>query len=368
LTGISCLAGGFCVAVDGSGRAIVARVPAPSIAAAVPAEVTATAATLSGAVDPNDALLRTCSFEFGTTPFYGQSAPCTALPLSNGGLQAVLAPISGLQPNTTYHYRLLASSATGTGFGADSTFTTATSSGVPLVNPHPSIAGTPAVGQRLTCRTGVPAGAAAQLTYAWLRNLLAIPGATASSYTVRGGDAGHHLQCQVTARNAGGSATARSGFVTIPVQGVPASAGETLVGRARVRGGRVSVPVTCSSKAAGCRIVVRLTVVETLQGRRLLALGARAGALRPTARAGALRRVRISIGVARARLARGQRSVLSLGLNGAGRRLLATRHRLPALLAVSGTVIGVIESVLSEQVIKIGAPPRRAVRHGARRR
>jgi hypothetical protein len=114
--------------------------------------------------------------------------------------------------------------------------------------------------------------------------------------------------------------------------------------------------------------VVRVSVVETLQGRRVIALAARARALRPTARAGALRRVRISIGAVRARLARGQRGIVSLRLNAAGRRLLAARHRLPALLAVSGTVIGVIESALSEQVIQIGAPPRGTVRHGARRR
>jgi hypothetical protein len=369
LTGISCLSSGFCIAVDASGRAIVARVPPPSVATAVPAEVTATAATLSGSVDPNDAVLRTCSFEYGTTAFYGQSAPCASLPLPSGGVQAVLAPVSGLQPNTTYHYRLLASSATGTSPSPDATFTTALSNGVPLVNPHPSIAGTPAVGQRLTCRPGVPSGAAAQLSYAWLRNLLPIPGATSSTYTVRGNDAGRHLQCQVTARNAGGSSTARSGFVTIPAQGVPASAGETLVGRARARGAQLSVPVTCSAQAAsGCRIVVRVTVVETLQGRRIVGLAARAGAVRRTARAGALRRVTVSIGGARARLARGQHGIVSLRLNAAGRRLLAARHRLPALLAVSGTVIGVIESVLSEQVVRIGAPPRVAVRHGTHRR
>lgn len=369
LTGISCLSSGFCVAVDASGRSIVARVPPPGIAAAVPAEVTASTATLSGSVDPNDALLRTCAFEYGTSSQYGQSAPCASFPGASGGLQAVIAPISGLQPNTTYHYRLLASSATGASAGPDATFTTAVSGGVPLVNPHPSIAGTPAVGQRLTCRSGVPSGATAQLTYAWLRNLLPIAGATASTYTVRGGDGGHHLQCQVTARNAGGSATARSAFVTIPVQGVPASAGETTVGRARARGARLSVPVTCSTHAgSGCRIVVRVSVVETLQGGRIVGLAARARALRRTARAGALRRVRISIGATRARLARGQHGTISLGLNAAGRRLLATRHRLPALVSVSGTVIGVIESVLSEQVIQIGAARRATVTHGARRR
>jgi hypothetical protein len=38
------------------------------------------------------------------------------------------------------------------------------------------------------------------------------------------------------------------------------------------------------------------------------------------------------------------------------------------LLGVSGTVIGVIESVLSEQVVQLGAAQRASVRHGTRAR
>jgi hypothetical protein len=369
LAGISCLPSGFCAAVDTHGHATLGRVPAPSLATAVPAEVTATSAMLSGLIDPNDATLLGCSFEYGTSPTYGQSAPCASLPSSNGGLQPVSAPISGLQPNTTYHYRLLASSASGTSTGEDVTFTTAVSSGVPLVFAHPSIAGTPAVGQRLTCRSGVPSGSTAQLSYLWLRNLLPIPGATGSSYIVKGNDSGRHLQCQVTARNAGGSATARSPFVTVPVQGVPASSGETVVGRARVRGARLSVPVTCSPRAAsGCQIVLRATVVETLRAGRVVGIAARGGAARRNAHAGALRRVTLSLGSVRARLARGQHTTVSLRLNATGRRLLAARHRMPVLLTVSGTVIGVIKSVLAEQVVVVGAAPRVASRQGVARR
>jgi hypothetical protein len=365
LAGISCLPSGFCVAVDTHGHATVGRVPPPSLAAAIPAEVTSTNAMLAGLVDPNDATLLGCSFEYGTSPAYGQSVACATLPLPNGGLQPVSAPVSGLQPNTTYHYRLLASSASGASAGEDVTFTTAVSSAVALVFPHPSIAGTPAVGQRLTCRSGVPSGSPAQLSYLWLRNLLPIPGATGSSYTVKGGDAGRHLQCQVTARDAGGSATARSAFVTVPMQGVPASSGETVVGRARARGARLSVPVTCSAQAAGgCQIVLRATIVETLRAGRVIAIAARGNGARRAAHAGALRHVTLSLGSVKVRLARGQHATLSLRLNAAARRLLAARHRVPVLLAVSGTVIGVIQSVLAEQVVVVGAGPRVASRRG----
>ena len=100
-----------------------------------------------------------------------------------------------------------------------------------------------------------------------MRDLIPIPGADASTYTVKGQDSGHHLQCQVTATDGGGSATAKSAFVTIPVGGAPASAGETTVGKAVFKSGKLSVPIVCSTQASGgCEVTLRLTAVETLSG------------------------------------------------------------------------------------------------------
>jgi hypothetical protein len=369
LVGVACLPGGFCLAADASGRVLLSRVRAPAVATTTPAEVTATTATLSGSVEPNDATLLACSFEYGTSASYGQSVPCETVPSPTGGAQAVNAQIAALAPNRTYHYRLLASSAVGSAVTADATFTTAISTQVPLVYPHPSISGTPAVGQRLSCHSGVPSGTTAQLTYAWLRDLRPIPGASGSTYVVKFADTGHHLQCQVSATDAGGSATAKSAFVTVPVQGVPASTGETIVGRAHARGPRLSVPVTCSPLAlGGCRLVLRVTAVETIRSGRIVAITARAPRSGPAAHAGGLRRTTVTFGVARARLARGQHGTVSLLLNALGRRLLATRHRLAVRVALSGTVIGVIESALSEQTLELGAARRATTRHGATHR
>ncbi|HMD51364.1 MAG TPA: hypothetical protein VKG62_01520, partial [Solirubrobacteraceae bacterium] len=357
MTGISCLSGGFCLAVDSSGRGLTARVPPPTvITASPPAEVTATTASLSGSVDPEDAVLSGCFFEYGTTAGYGQSVPCGSLPSPAGGLQAVGAPIAGLIPNTTYHYRLLARTPAGTGYGADVAFTTPVSSLIPIVYPHPSIAGTPAVGERLTCHSGVPSGSIAQVSYAWLRDLLPIPRQTGSTYVVGGADVGRHLQCAVTASDGGGSATARSAFVTVPVEGVQASSGETTVGRAGGRGDRVSVSVLCSGQAPqGCQILLRLTAVETLSGGRVVAISARAPRLRRGAHAGQSHRLTVMLGLTRARLSRGQRATVSVILSAVGRRLLATLHRLPLAVSVSGTVIGVIEADLAEQTVELGA-------------
>jgi hypothetical protein len=379
LTAISCLAGGLCIALDTAGRAFAARVPAPQATTEKAIEVTGSNATLVGTVDPNDAALSGCTFEYGLGEAgYAQSAPCTPQPNATGGVQAVSAPLAGLLPNTTYHYRLSVSSPQGIATGTVESFTTPTSSQVALVHPSPSISGTPANGQRLTCHAGLPAGAAAQLTYAWLRDQIAIQGAIASTYTVKGQDSGHHLQCEVTATDGGGSASAKSAFVTIPVGGVPASAGETTVGRASFKSGRVSVPVACSAQASGdCQLTLRLTAVETLSAGRVVAIAARTR--RPThaqatngqaehGRAAAASQRTITLADVRVRVAPGIHTAVGTTLATSAKRLLASAHRFTAALRVSGTVIGVIEAQLAQQVLTLTAPPRRASSHASRRR
>jgi Alpha galactosidase A/Alpha galactosidase C-terminal beta sandwich domain len=344
LTGVSCLPGGLCVAVDSAGRSVSARPPAPAVATLTPTQATATSAVLAGSVDPRDAALLSCGFEYGTSAAYTSTVSCEGSPAAAGGAQAVTATIGGLEPNTTYHYRAIASSASGAAGGADATFTTGVSSLVSLVHPHPSITGTPAPGQTLTCHPGTAAGASATLSFAWLRELVPVAGSTGSTFPVKGRDSGHHLQCQVTATNGGGSATASSAFVTVPAGGVPASAGETLVGIASYRQGRVSLPVTCSPQAgSGCALTASLTAAGTSSRRRAVTLAA-----------------------TRVRLAAGAHRTIVLVLGRTGRRLLASRRRLSAQLTVSGTVIGVIQAQLAHELLVLnGNHPATATRLSA---
>jgi predicted lipoprotein with Yx(FWY)xxD motif len=61
-------------------------------------------------------------FEYGTTTAYGTSVP---VPEGDAGTQAIVTvgqTITGLTPNTVYHYRLVASNAGGTGESPDATF------------------------------------------------------------------------------------------------------------------------------------------------------------------------------------------------------------------------------------------------------
>jgi hypothetical protein len=355
VAGISCLASGFCLAVDPGGSFVTARVPAPGATTLAPTSVTAAGASLAGVVDPNDATLEACSFEYGTALPYTQSLPCSVLPAATSGPQAVSAQLSGLSPNTTYHYRVLASSASGSSAGADATFTTAVSSEVALVHPQPSITGIPAVGQRLTCHPGTPSGTTARLSYEWVRDLIPIPEANATTYTVKGQDSGHHLQCQVTATDGGGSVTEKSAFVTIPVGGVPASVGETTVGKAVYKSGRLSVPVVCSAQAGGgCEVTVRLDAVETLSGGRVVAITAHPQRATPAGISG-LRHVTVTLASVRVRLAVGSHRTLIATLSSSARRLLASRRHFTAYVYVSGTVIGVIEAQLARQSITLGA-------------
>ncbi|HTD09045.1 MAG TPA: hypothetical protein VK680_09165 [Solirubrobacteraceae bacterium] len=368
--GISCLASGFCLVVDTGGHSAAARVPAPTLTTLSPTEVSATAAVLAGVVEPNDSALTACSFEVGNggTGPYDEAIPCALLPVALSGEQAVSAQLSGLAPNTTYHYRVLASSPSGTSVGGAQMFTTPTSTQVALVHPNPSIAGTPGNGQQLTCHANLPAGASAQLSYGWLRDLIPIAGANASTYTVKGQDTGHHLQCKVTATNGGGSFTANSSFVTIPVGGVPASAGETTVGKAIFKGGRLSVPLACSTRAdSGCDVTLRLVAVETLSGHRIVAVAARSSA-RAYKSSSALRHTTVTLASAHVHLARGAYQTVLVTLSSAGRRVLHALHHFSAYVYAKGTVIGVIQAQLSQQLITLSASAHSASTHVARHR
>jgi hypothetical protein len=82
------------------------------------------AATLEAQVNPNEEPTTKCTFEWGPTAAYGSEAPCEPEVLEGFGDQLVVRHLEGLDPNTTYHFRVLAANATGTTEGADSELTT----------------------------------------------------------------------------------------------------------------------------------------------------------------------------------------------------------------------------------------------------
>jgi len=86
------------------------------------ATVTTSGATLYGEVNPNNAPT-TAYFQYGTTTSYGSQTPTQNISAGTQS-QPLNATISGLQPSTTYHYRLVSGNNTGNTQGLDQTFTT----------------------------------------------------------------------------------------------------------------------------------------------------------------------------------------------------------------------------------------------------
>jgi hypothetical protein len=90
--------------------------------------ISGTSATLNGTVNPEGIPLSACSFEYGTTTAYGQSAPCAEPGAAEVGAGssplAVHADLTGLALGTAYHFRLTATNADGTATGKDHSFTT----------------------------------------------------------------------------------------------------------------------------------------------------------------------------------------------------------------------------------------------------
>jgi hypothetical protein len=71
----------------------------------------------------------------------------------------------------------------------------------------PAITGTLTVGSTLTVSNGTWSGAPTSYAYQWLRDGVAISGATASTHVLVSGDSGKMIGCTVTATDANGGAT-----------------------------------------------------------------------------------------------------------------------------------------------------------------
>jgi phosphodiesterase/alkaline phosphatase D-like protein len=97
----------------------------PNVTTNAATSVGATTATLNGTVNANNDST-TVTFEYGTTNAYGMTVSAVQSPVTGGADTAVTGALTGLSPNTTYHYRVVGQNAYGTSNGTDMTFTTST--------------------------------------------------------------------------------------------------------------------------------------------------------------------------------------------------------------------------------------------------
>lgn len=109
------------------GVEVAAAAAAPVASTSAASSVSSTSATLNGTVLPNKSPTN-YYFQYGTSSAYG-SQTATQGPLNGNAGKSVSADVSGLTPSTTYHFRVVATSAGGTVSGSDVTFTT-TATGV----------------------------------------------------------------------------------------------------------------------------------------------------------------------------------------------------------------------------------------------
>jgi hypothetical protein len=96
----------------------------PVISIDPPSEVSRTTAVLNAAVNPEKTLVKSCKFEYGPAPGYGSSVPCTPAPGSGHEFVPVSAAISGLEPDVTYDFRVVATNSEGTATSASDSFAT----------------------------------------------------------------------------------------------------------------------------------------------------------------------------------------------------------------------------------------------------
>jgi len=123
-----------CTAIDGHGNKtsgefkvdVESSTPLAPVVTTTPAtEITSTAATLNGTVNPNGHEVTFCMIEYGTSTAYTASVPCSPAPGAGTSPVLVAAAITALSPGTPYDFRVVATTTGGTVDGLNETFVTA---------------------------------------------------------------------------------------------------------------------------------------------------------------------------------------------------------------------------------------------------
>jgi hypothetical protein len=197
----------------------------------------------------------------------------------------------------------------------------------PVNTSPPAISGATAVGSLLTCSTGSWTGESEQklsvgwplsspFGYQWLRDGAAIAGTSLAGYVVQSADVGHGLQCEVTATNAAGHASAKSATFTVtnPVPVITTSASKL-----RVSKGSTPVPIKCANATCvGAGQLVATVVVKHRKGKRTVS-----------------KKTTLLVGSGSYSLAAGKAGTITAHLTKAGKKKLASAHRLTAKLTIS---------------------------------
>jgi hypothetical protein len=255
---------------DSDGSVVVTGSPTATTNAA--SSVTTTGASLDGSVNPHDSQT-SYHFEYGLSTSYGSQTPASDANIGSDNMaHSASQTLTGLTPGTTYHFRIVATNAVGTSDGADQTFTT----------------GAEGAG---SSGGGIPPA-----------------GAGSSGSTTVGSTNG-----------AGPTAGPVPGPTTGPVR-----IGKPSIGAAKTTGSTVAVAVRCAPGGPSCVVQLRVTITETLRGRRVIAITSR--------KTTKTTRKSVVIAEAKVTLSSAQSKIVRVSLNATGRRLLAEERSLRAKL------------------------------------
>lgn len=197
------------------------RPAAPDVSTPSASAISSAGATLAASVNAHNQAT-TYRVEYGPTTAYGSTTASTTLSPADDTPRAGTAPVSGLTAGQTYHYRVVATNATGTTTGADATFTTAPAAAAASA-PAPATAGYRdsvlatsglAAYWRLGDRTGtvaVDAAGANNGAYAGRVTLGAAGALTGTTDTSAGFD-GVNAEMSGTARGLGATGTVEGWF------------------------------------------------------------------------------------------------------------------------------------------------------------
>ncbi len=98
--------------------------PTPTVLTVRVGSLKANSSALSATINDGGLPLTACTFQYGKTDHYGRAASCATSAATNNGLLSLAARVKGLNPATTYHFRLEVGTAAGTIATSDEHFTT----------------------------------------------------------------------------------------------------------------------------------------------------------------------------------------------------------------------------------------------------
>ena len=217
------------VTAANAGGVTSATSAATPLVEAPPAPANTSLPSISGSALEGQALDATEGTWSGSpTSFSYQWQDCNSAGASCVAISGATAPSYTLAASDAGH--TVRVQVTATNSGGSSSASSAQTAVVQVLPPAntalPSVSGSALEGQQLKATNGTWSGSPTSFSYQWQdcnsagASCVAISGASASSYTLRGTDAGHTIRVQVTATNSGGSSSASSAQTAV-VQVLP---------------------------------------------------------------------------------------------------------------------------------------------------